>query len=115
MSQERLKPPFRRVARWVTYLILVVATTALLLLGAVEFPLLGSVFNPHSTVGGLMLIGLSLLALLIFLALIYLVPRAGIELYQRPLTRAISHWAVFGAGLIALVLLAIWLSWWLYR
>lgn len=107
MARNALESIFRQIARWVGYLILALAATGMLLLGGRQFPQL---MSPLSTTGGLMLIVLILLALLVFLVLIYLVPRAAIELYQQPRARTLSNWASFVAGLIALMLLATWLS-----
>jgi hypothetical protein len=111
MKLNAFTPPFRHVVRCVAYLVLLVATTGALVLAAIHVPGMSHVFNPHSTLGGTMLIGVFLLALLDFVALMYVVPRAAVELYRQPLARTAPHWVALVAGVIALVLVGIWLNW----
>jgi hypothetical protein len=107
---ETLAPPFRRVARCVAYLVLLAAATGILAFAAIHFPLMGDVFNPHATFGGLMLLGLLLLASLDFLALVYFVPHAAVALYRRPGHRTAANWTALVLGATALVLVGIWLA-----
>jgi hypothetical protein len=62
-----------------------------------------------------MLMGLAVLAVLVFSALMYFVPRALVELYRQPNTRTGPHLAVAAVGVIALVGLGSFLNWLSHR
>lgn len=89
--------------------------TAALAFAAVHFAPMSNVFNPHATGGAFMLMGLFVLAVLDFCALVYFVPRAAMELYRQPNTRTGPHLAVIAAGVIALVVLGSFLNWFYHR
>jgi hypothetical protein len=76
---------------------------------------MSDVLNPHATGGALMLLGLFVLTVLDFVALIYFVPRAAVELYRQPNTRTVSDLAVVVVGVIALVVLGSFLNWFYRR
>jgi hypothetical protein len=115
MKLESLKPPFQHVARCVAYLAFLVGMVMTLILAAMHFPPMSDVFNPHSTFGALMLLGLFGLALVDFIALMYFVPLAVVELYRQPTTRTAFHWAAMVLGVIAIALLGTWLDWFYQR
>jgi hypothetical protein len=115
MDLHPLEPPFCHLARCVACLALLVVTTASLAFAAIHVPLMRNVFNPHSTVGAIMLLGLFVLSILNFIALIYFVPRAAIALFRRPGTRTLPHLTVVAAGVIALTLVGTWLIWFYRR
>jgi hypothetical protein len=92
-------------------LLLLVVTTAAVLFAATQVRFMSNVFNPHATLGAIMLLGLFLLALAAFIALALIVPRAAFELYRNPLARTPPHRAVLSAGAVALVLLGTWVIW----
>ncbi|WLI91113.1 hypothetical protein Q4S45_08335 [Massilia sp. R2A-15] len=116
MKNEPLKPPFRRVARCLTCLALLVGMLVIMLFAAMYLPSpINNILNPHSTGGGITLLVLFGLAVINFIALMYFVSIAAVDLYRQPAMRKASHCSIVILGVLGILLLGSWLNWFYHR
>jgi hypothetical protein len=88
----------------------VFACLLLMVLSAEVVPLFGWLFNPHSTVGGVALSALFLVAAVLFLLLLLSLPIAITTLVRSPTHRTPTQVATVLLGLALVLLLGAWLA-----
>lgn len=98
--------PFRQIV-WAEVLFV---TSLILVWLADRWAPLGALFNPHSAVGGGMLLILLCLGVVTLFALLVLLPWAWVLMFRQPKVLLAPRLALTVAGVVEVALVGIWLA-----